>query len=210
MPESMEPNPQFAQLASDARLKNAVAALTANGMDALVVSTGAEAKEEVLKRLPPGGQVFTMQSQTLKAIGLAEAIDESGHYESVRQKLTAMDTATQAKEKRILGATPDWAVGSVHAVTEDGHLFIASNTGSQLSAYVSGAAHVIFVVGSQKLVQNDVQAGQRLPEYSLPLEDQRLFQAHGFHSGISKILTITRERIPGRITVVLVKEKLGF
>lgn len=110
----------------------------------------------------------------------------------------------------MVGTAPEWVVGSVHAVTEDGHLFIASNTGSQLGADAYGAAHVIFVVGIQKIVSDDATANQRLFEYSMPLEDQRLFQSAGFHSTISKILTIRREAKPERTTVIFVKEKLGF
>lgn len=206
----MEPNPQYSQLASRETIARTIVALKANGLDAMVVADGAAAKAEVLKRLPRGAEVFTMQSQTLKAIGLTAAVDESGQFDSIRKKLTAMDNATQAKEKRVLGAAPDWAIGSVHAVTEDGHLFIASNTGSQLSAYAAGAGQVIFVVGAQKIVADDQMAMRRLKEYSLPLEDQRMFQANGIHSQIRKILSIEGEFKPGRLMIIFVNEKLGF
>ena len=65
-----------------------------------------------------------------------------------------MDRTTQARERAKLGATPDLAIGSVHAVTEDGHVLIASNTGSQLPAYVYAAGKVIWVVGAQKIIKN--------------------------------------------------------
>jgi hypothetical protein len=38
----------------------------------------------------------------------------------------------QGREMRQLAASPDFVVGSVHAVTEDGSLLIASASGSQL------------------------------------------------------------------------------
>ncbi len=53
-----------------------------------------------------------------------------------------MDRATQAREIRKLGGAPDYTAGSVHAVTEDGQVLIASNTGSQLGPYASGAGKV--------------------------------------------------------------------
>lgn len=206
----MEPNQDFSHLASPESVARAIAALTANGIEALSVIDGAAAKAEVLRRLPVGAEVFTMQSQTLKATGITEAIDGLAQFVSVRNKLSAMDRATQGREMRKLGAAPDWTVGSVHAVTEDGHLFIASNTGSQLAAYVSGAGNVIFVVGTQKIVADDVTAQRRLHEYSQPLEDQRLFTTAGFHSQIRKILAIHGEFKPGRMTVIFANEKLGF
>ena len=51
-------------------------------------------------------------------------------------------------------------VGSVHAVTEQGQVPIASASGSQLASYVLGASHVIWVVGAQKIVR-DLEEGLR-------------------------------------------------
>ena len=82
--------------------------------------------------------------------------------------------------------------------------------GSQLGPYASGAAKVILVVGTQKIV-SDVEEGMaRLEQYALPLEDVRAMEAYGIHSSINKVLIINREFVPGRITVVLVDEALGF
>lgn len=53
---------------------------------------------------------------------------------------------------RKVGASPDVVIGSVHAVTEQGQVLIASGSGSQLAPYAYGAPMVIWVVGTQKLV----------------------------------------------------------
>src|SRR5438094_8832702 len=71
---------------------------------------------------------------------------------AIRPKLMQMDMQTQWPEMRRLGASPDYTVGSVHAVTEHGEVFVASASGSQLAAYVYGAGAVIWVVGSQVVV----------------------------------------------------------
>lgn len=116
----------------------------------------------------------------------------------------------QAREKQRLGAAPDWAIGSVHAVTEDGKVLIASATGSQLSAYAYGANHVVWIVGAQKLVKNFEDGLKRLYEYSLPLEDVRARKVYGAGSSVNKILIVNKEPAPERITMIIVKEKLGF
>ncbi len=206
----MNPSERFAQLADDATLEKTVAALQANGIAAMIVDNGQAAKEKVLTTIPAGAEVFTMSSETLQQIDLAAAINESGRYNSVRNKLNAMDRKTQVREMNALGAAPDWAVGSVHAVTEDGHVFIASNTGSQLGAYAYGAAHVIWVVGGQKVVKDDDEAFQRLYEYTLALEKERIRKLYNRESEVSKLLIVNLEKTPGRITLILVKEKLGF
>jgi hypothetical protein len=111
---------------------------------------------------------------------------------------------------RILGAAPDYVVGSVHAVTETGSLLVASASGSQLGPIVSGAEHVIFVIGGQKIVP-DLDAGiRRLYEYSLPLEDRRAREAYGVSSGVNNIIVINRVVAPDRVTAILVHEVLGF
>lgn len=197
-------------LTSDQSINNAVENLKKAGIEAIAVENGEEARKKVLEMLPEGAEVFAMTSRTLDTIGLPEEINESGKYNAVRPKLMKMDRKTQGVEMQKLGAAPQWTVGSVHAVTEDGKVLIASNTGSQLSAYVYGASHVIWVVGTQKIVKTLDEGTKRIYEYVLPLESERLKKVYGVPSNVSKLLIINKEIIPGRVTLIFVKEKLGF
>jgi len=206
----MESNNEFGNLSANDRLERTVAALQQSGFTVETVETGSEAKEKVLSILPEKAEVFTMASQTLEQVGLSDAINTSGKYDSVRNKLNAMDRNTEGREMARLGAAPDWVVSSVHAVTEDGHLLIASNTGSQLSAEAYSGGKVIVVAGTQKIVKDNAEGLRRIYEYVLPLEDVRAQKAYGMHSNVSKILIINKEIVPERIIVILVKEKLGF
>jgi len=104
---------------------------------------------------------------------------------------------------------PDYALGSVHAITSDGTLVIASASGSQLASYAWGAAHVIFVAGAQKLVPTLQAAHERIYQHSLVLEDARAIAAYGQHSSVGKILEIHQE-LPGRIHIVLIRQVAGF
>ena len=121
-----------------------------------------------------------------------------------------MDRATQAGEIRRLRAGPDFIVGSVHAITEDGQLLVASASGSQLGPYAWSAGAVIWVAGTQKLVADLDEGMRRIEEYCYPLEDQRSRKAYGEPSSIRKVLIINREDRPRRMTMLLVREKLGF
>lgn len=198
------------KLASEKTIKKTIIALKASGIEAEVVENGERAKQKVLQLIPQGSEVMTMTSQTLEAIRLDKEINESGQYNAVRPKLTAMDRNTQSREMAKLVAAPDWVVSSIHAVTEDGHLLIASNTGSQLSAGAYGGGKIIFVVGTQKIVRDLEDGLKRIYEYSLPLEDARAKKVYGMPSAVNKILIINKEVMPERITVILVKENLGF
>ena len=200
----------FSELASDERIASAAAALERNGVRAVVVATGGEARSLVRSLLVEGAEVFNNTSRTLETLGVAEDIERSGRYQSLRLRLYQMDREMQQHEMRMLAAAPEYVVGSVHAVTEDGSLLIASASGSQLGPLVSGAEHVILVVGGQKIVA-DLDTGlRRIYEYCLPLEDERARRAYGVPSGVNNILVINRVLAPGRVTAILVRERLGF
>ena len=200
----------WSALASKESTQKAIIALKVNGINAIIVKTGVEAKNKVIEMLPKNAEVISMSSVTLDMAGITKEINESGKYDSVKNKLAKMDRETQGLEMQRIGAAPEYAVGSVHAVTEDGKLLIASNTGSQLPAYTYGASHVIWVAGTQKIVKNLDEALKRIYEYVLPLESERLKKLYGVPSNVSKLLIINKEIAPNRLTLILVKEKLGF
>ncbi len=186
-------------------------ALKENGMSAIIAETKEEAKQKALDFIPAGSEVMTMTSVTLDDLGIEKEINESGKYDSVKKKIFSMDHKSQDGEMRKLGASPDYSMGSAHALTEDGKIFIASNTGSQLPAYAYGAGKVIFIIGAQKIVKDTPAALERIYEYVLPLESERAKKAYGVPgSNVSKLLIINKEINPERIKVIILKEEVGF
>jgi hypothetical protein len=179
------PSRRWGTVAEDVRVKRTIAALGANGISVIRASDAAEAKRLVRDLIPDGSQVHQGASQSLDVVGLSDEMEKSGRHEPLRPRIWSMDRKTQGDEIRRLGAAPDVMLGSVHAVTETGSLLAASMSGSQLGPCVSGAGRVI-------------------------LEDARAQAAYGIRSAVNKILVINREISPGRITVVLVDEVLGF
>lgn len=199
----------FSRVAPADQIERTAQALERNGIHTLIVENGVEARKLFLELVPAGAQIHQGSSVTLEATGITHEIEKSGRFEAVRPRIRSLDRATQGNEIRRLSASPDYMVGSVQAVTEDGKVLVVSGTGSQLGPYASGAGKVIWVVGAQKLVKDLDEAFQRLEEYVLPLEDQRARQAYGLGSNPNKVLIFNKER-PGRITMILVKENLGF
>ena len=155
-------------------------------------------------------EVFTSLSETLAETGLAAEINDSGRYDAIRPKLARLDRTTQRREMKKLAAAPDFVVGSVAAITEDGEIMVASGSGSQLGHYSYEAGKVILVAGTQKIVRDAAEGLRRIEEYSLPLENERMVKAFGYPSSLAKILTIRRDFPAGRTTLILVREKLGF
>ena len=200
---------EYTALPDEETLAATVTALEEHGFSVEVVDDLDGARTAVLARIPAGSSVMTNTSVTLTETGLADAVNDGSSYESARNKMFALDFETQAQQMKAIGGQPDYALGSVHAVTRDGTLVIASASGSQLASYAWGAANVIFVVGAQKLVSDLDAAHQRVYQHSLKLEDARAQAAYGQHSYVGKVLEIHQE-LPGRVHIVLVRQPVGY
>jgi len=207
---SREAEAEFSRAASRETIRAVAGALEVNGITGTVVDTGEEARTAVRSILPTGAEVYNNTSSTLEVIGIAEDIERSGEYQALRPRLYQMDREMQGREMRQLSASPDWVVGSAHALTEGGSLLIASASGSQLGPIASGAGQVVLVVGAQKIVRDLDTGMRRIYEYCFPLEDRRARQAYGVPSGVNNVLFINKAIAPGRITAILVNEPLGF
>jgi hypothetical protein len=204
------PATRFTDAAPVERLERAAAALTAHNFAVEILDDAAAARTRIKDLIPEGASVFTGASETLRLSGIDEDINNSGRYDALRPRGLAMDRDTQMGEIRRLLASPDVIVGSVHAVTETGSLVIASATGSQLTGYVGGSARVIWVVGAQKVVPDLSTALRRVEDHCLPLENDRVMKISGKSSAINRLLILNAEFHPGRGTVLLLREAIGF
>ncbi|MFI6518022.1 LUD domain-containing protein [Spirillospora sp. NPDC050679] len=204
------PETRFADAVPEQRLERAAAALTAHGFTVEILDDAAAARIRVRELIPEGAAVFTAASETLRLSGIEEDINTGGRYEAVKPRTLAMDRTAQADEIRRLRASPDVVVGSVHAVTETGSLVTASGSGSQLPSYAGGAARAIWVIGAQKVVPDLGTALRRVEEHCLPLENARTQAAYGWPAAVSRLLILNAEYQPGRGTVLLLRETIGF
>jgi LUD domain len=192
------------------RLERVASILRSHKIETTIVDTPDEARAAVLAMIPDGAQVHSGKSKTLEDVGLYSELVESGRYDAIRPKLFTMDRATQATEMRKLAATPDFMLGSVAALTDDGALVAASATGSQLGAYASGAGKLILVVGSQKIVPDLDAALRRIREVVFPWENAQVQERLGVDTILEKVLILFGEWTAGRTTVVLVRDPVGI
>ena len=196
--------------ASEETLQRVAEKLQERNIEALVVDSGEEARKVVLERLPKGAEVHSGKSKTLMEAGIVDVIQEPGQYDALRPRYMKMDRQTQAREIRKLISAPDFMLGSVNAITEDGVLVVASATASQLGPYSNGAGKVILVVGSQKIVPDLETTLRRIREYVLPWEDEQVRKTVPTGSFVGKTLIIEREWVAGRMTVILVRKPIGI
>ncbi|ETK35300.1 LUD domain-containing protein [Microbispora sp. ATCC PTA-5024] len=204
------PATSFAAPASAQRLERAADALRAHGFTVEILDDAAAARTRVKELIPEGAGVLTGASETLRLSGIDDDINAGGRYQAVKPRVLAMDRATQSDEIRRTVAIPDFVVGSVHAVTETGSLVAASGSGSQLPSYSGGAARAIWVVGAQKVVPDLDTALRRVEEHCLPLETARTLALYGRPSAVNRVLILNAEYSPGRGTVLLLRQAIGF
>ncbi len=200
----------FISPASEETIQRVAEKLKSRNIEVLVVEDGAEARAAVLARLPKGAEVHSGKSKTLQDAGIFDAIHDLTEYDALRPRMMKLDRQTQMREIRKLGAGPDFMLGSVQAVTEDGVLVAASATGSQLGPYAGTAGKVILVVGSQKIVPDLETALRRMRDYVLPWEDAQVRKVVPSGSFVGKTLIIEREWVKDRMTVVLVRKPIGI
>jgi len=192
-----------------AELEAVAQRLRERNFEVVIVDNGEQAKTEVLKRIPEGASIHSGKSKTLEDIGLFKELMENERYDFIRRRTMKMDLRTQRAEINKMSAAPDVMVNSAHALTEAGQIVITSASGSQIGPIASGARHLILVIGSQKIVPDLDAAFRRITDVVFPYEDARLREQLGVGTMIARTLILERDFMPGRTTVILVREPVG-
>ncbi len=202
---------QYDILASDTAIDRAAAALAAKKYNVSVVAGRAEALAKLKEMIPAGSDVMTGGSVTLEEIGLIDLL-KSGESGWVNWKDKIMAEQDKAKQLvlRKQSSSASYYIASAHALSEDGILFQGSYSGSQIPAFAMLSPHAVFVIGGQKIVPAFEDGIKRVREYSLPMEDNHQKAMGNPGSELNKMLITFSDIFAGRITVILVKEKLGF
>lgn len=194
---------------SDVDLEALADRMRERNFEVVIVDDAEQVRAEVLKRIPEGASIHSGKSKTLEDAGIVSTLMDDERYDFIRRKTMKMDRRTQMPEIQKMGATPDIMINSAHAVTSAGQIVLTSASGSQLGPIASGAGHVIFVIGSQKVVPDLDAAFQRIKDQVFPYEDARLREQLGVGTKIAKTLVVEQEFMPGRTTVILVRQPIG-
>lgn len=194
-------------------LETAVTNFTSRNFHPHVVANGAEALTLIKTLIPAGSTTMNGASRTLEQIGFTELLKSGQHeWKNLHDAIHAETDHAKQAELRRTSVISDAYLGSAHAVTEEGEILIASNTGSQLPHLVFTSSIVVLVVSTKKLVKNLPAAFERLEQVVMPLENARIREMYGVDTVHSKTLIMHRENpMLGRnVHIVFVQEDLGF
>ena len=203
----------FDTIATDQEIETTVAAMKERNFEAIVLSTRVEALDKIKAMIPDGASVINGSSQTLQEIGYIDYLKSDHHdWENLHELILAEKDPAKQALLRKQATISDFYLGSVHGLSQTGEMVIASNTGSQLPSIVFNAMNLIFVVGAQKITQSLSDSLKRIDEYVFPLENERITKLYGSGTLHAKTLILQREnpKLGRKVTVLIVKEKLGY
>jgi hypothetical protein len=154
---------------------------------------------------------MTGGSVTLEEIGFIDYLVSGKHpWKNWKDTIVAESDPEKQLAVRKLSSLAGYYIASAHAVAQTGEVLVGSNTGLQVPAFAFTSEHAIWVMGAQKIVPTLEDAIRRVREYSLPMEDKHQKALGNPGSALNKMLITFGEYFPGRLTMILVKEKLGF
>jgi len=197
-------------LPNEAAIARTVEALRARNIHVIVTNTGEEAHHALIQLLPEGAEICDSTSETLDAIGFTAFVRGNPRFTNLHDGYAAEPDLAKRNDLRRRASIADYFIGSVQAIAETGEVFVASATGSQLAPYAYAAKRVIWVVGVQKIAPTFDAAMQRVRGHTLARHDQWLADMGRAPTPIGKLGIIEHESQAGRITLILVKELLGW
>lgn len=199
------------------------AELSRRGIGTLFVETAEAARETVLGLIPARASVMAGSSLTLDAIGITERL-KTGEYRYLRQEVRGVTDPAQRHELRRHAIVADFFLGGINALAATGEIVNIDSSGGRIAGYAFGGKKVIMVAGLNKVVPTLAEALDRARVVAAVQEARRVgrtppcirdgichnYECYPPERQCGKTLIIEKENVPGRITVVLVAESLGY
>jgi L-lactate utilization protein LutB len=198
-----------------------IESLKKNEMEAVYFQTGAEAKEEVLRRIPPRAKVGVGGSITLREMGILEALEKRGDevYDHWKEGLSKERRQEVGKKQQ----KADFFLTSTNALTLDGKLINVDATGNRVASMIFGPERVMVIAGINKIVKNLNQGLARVKKVAAPRNCQRrkdptpcaqdlICHNCDTPARLCRVTTIIERRPWGikEFAVILVGEELGY
>lgn len=210
------------------QIKNVMAALDSNNINALYAETKEDILDTVKNILPKGATISSGGSQTLVESGVLDVL-KGGDY-TYLDRFNCEDQLDVFKG--VIGC--DFYFCSSNAVTEKGELINVDGFANRISALSFGPKNVVVIVGKNKIVNDAKEGFLRIKKVAAPKNCVRLScdtpcaklghcvsllktdepditDGCNSPSRICRSYLITgRQKDKNRITVIVSKENLGY
>lgn len=200
----------FGKPAGEKELRETVANLKQNNFKVIVVENRQQALEALKQAIPKEATVMNGSSTTLQEIGFIDYLKTKPQgWKNLHEGILEEKDKEKAALLRRQAILADYFLASPNAVTQTGELVALDASGSRTGAMPFAARNLVLVAGTQKIVPDVPEALKRIKEYVFPLENVRANKVYGVDTSYGKTVIMHKDK-PGRTTVILVKEKLGF
>ncbi len=194
--------------------------LKKNNMDAYFTQTKEEALKLAETLVKDGDTVSCSGSMTLFEAGIIDFL-RCGRFNFLDRykKGLSRDDIEQIFRQSFFA---DAYFVSTNAVTEEGELYNVDGNGNRVSAMIYGPKSVVVIVGYNKIVKDRDAAVERVRSIAAPANAARLsHQTPCVKTGecmdcscdariCCSYVFLGRQRVKGRIKVILVGEELGY
>ena len=203
----------------ECQAKEIIGVLKDKGYNAIYAQDADTARSIVASLIPPGASVGVGGSVTLNETGIMDDL-QGGAYQYIDRYNQPSFEDMCVKYREALSA--DFFVTSTNAITKSGELVNIDCTGNRVAAIGFGPDKVIVIAGTNKIVR-DINAGIIRAKESAPANAKRINhhtpcaedgKCHDCtcQQRICNITSIVHNcfKFPGRITVIVVPESLGY
>ncbi|MBR6239059.1 MAG: lactate utilization protein [Lachnospiraceae bacterium] len=190
--------------------------LKSRNMEGYYAASREEALKIALDMIPEGSSISMGGGMSVHEIGLSDAL-KNGNYNFIDR-----DEYEDKRKAMLLAYDADYYLASCNAMTDDGVLVNIDGNSNRVSAIAQGPKHVIFIVGMNKICNDVDSAMKRARNVAAPINVQRFglntpcskkgtcFNCKSPDTICCQILITRFSRHPGRISVILVNDNLGF
>ena len=209
------------------RLKRTAENLQKNGFETHILKQKEEVVPWLKENIPVGAAVAHGGSVTLAECGVVDLF-RSGEYRYIDRDKPGI-TPEERQECMRQALLSDVYMLSANALLESGMIYNVDGNGNRTAASLYGPRKVIYVIGENKLVPDFAAAVERVKRTACPAntmrlncttycaskgvcvaDDRGIMEGCGGSSICNDHILIRRNNIPGRVVVLLVRERLGY
>jgi len=211
----MTPKQQAYRTLGNTMIKN----FAKRNIEAFYCNTSEEATALAMSMMPEGSSVGMGGTETVKEIGLLDAVKNSSLRFIDRSKVTNVE---EKKTNFLETMGCDYFLMSSNAITIDGELINIDGNANRVACLCQGPEHVIVIAGMNKVVDDIATGIARTQNIAAPANAARLEtrtpcatlghcgDCHSEDCMCCQIVITRHSRHKGRIKVILVGEELGY
>jgi L-lactate utilization protein LutB len=191
--------------------------LRKNGFEVIEVATADEALEIAKGFVEPQMHIGLGGSTTVQQIGLLAWLTEQENIQLSNQYEAGI-TMEENLERRRQGMISALYVTGCNAITQKGELVNADGDGNRVAAQIFGPKKVLLIASKNKIVESVKEGFGRIRGIAAPKNIERMNakavsmgkEPHYNNENIAnKFVFITADK-PGRTTIIIVGEELGY